>query len=57
VIDTLFGALGGFNSIASPGDLNNDGKPELFSAVFDIGASFDPFAIMFSLPDHNPEYP
>ncbi|MFH1999223.1 MAG: VCBS repeat-containing protein, partial [Planctomycetota bacterium] len=53
---TVFKTIGesssnGFSSIAAPGDLNNDGKPELFAAVFGPGFNYDPYAEMFSLPD------
>lgn len=51
IIDSFVSGLSGFSSIASPGDLNNDGKPELLTALFGTNGAQDPYAVMYSLPD------
>jgi hypothetical protein len=50
-IDTLGSFDEGFHSIACPGDLTDDGKPDLFSALFESSVNEDPYAKAMKLPD------
>lgn len=56
IVNSMVSSLEGFNSVASPGDLNDDGKPELLSTLFGIQGIQDPYALVFSMPDFGTVY-
>ncbi|MHC4944388.1 MAG: FG-GAP repeat protein [Planctomycetota bacterium] len=50
VLNTLIGGLNSFASIAAPGDLSGNGKPDLLAGLFSDPGTQDPAAKVFSIP-------